>query len=315
VNDERIVEYLGSRGLAELPPDFSASVMAAVDRAPMQRSRFSPYLPAFVAVGAVALVAVLAVLLGQARNVGPGPDASPPPSATAAGETVDQLRAAVTDATQRLADTGAVQGTQMTWIEEYLASATWFDWRSNGDQVVVTRSDIDVQAPWWLDPEGEPLSFGERIQTEMHVLAGDSWYRAEDGSWLIEDRTAAPRGPLAYGIGLLTGSIPPVPPGMDVAGSVVTRRGAANGDEIWTLEGGEGDQAGHAEWRFGPDGVLVSFAAEGVQSLAPSENLGSASTRSVIDFTPLGDVEPLAAPEGAPPDPAEYGLPDDFPLD
>src|SRR5688500_15041335 len=108
--------------------------MTAVDAAPAGRASFSWFLPAVVAAGVIAAVVVLALALGPRPDVGPGPSQSPTPSA---GATVEELRAVVTGATERLAESAGVQGVQTGWIKEYLASATWFDWRPNGDQVVV----------------------------------------------------------------------------------------------------------------------------------------------------------------------------------
>jgi hypothetical protein len=313
VNDERIIEYLRARGRTHVPAGFVGSVMTAVDAAPVGRAAFSWFLPAAAAAGVVAVVVVLALVLGPGRDVGPAPSPSATPSA---GATVEELRAVVTGATERLAESAGVQGVQTGWIEEYLASATWFDWRPNGDQVVVTRSDIDVQAPWWADPEGEPLSIGERIQTEMDVIVDGSWYWTEAGSWGLPDDRTPPRGPLTYGIGLLTGEIPALPPTVDAAETDATRRNLDDGGQVWVLEGSEEGGTWVSEWHIGPDGALVSWAFEGVGvTMYPSEDFGTASRRFVIEFTSIDEPDPIEAPESPTPDPAEYGLPADFPLE
>jgi len=289
------------------------SVTTAVDATPIGRASFSWLLPAAAAAGVVAFVAILALALGPARDVGPAPSPSPTSSADA---TVEQLRAAVTAATERLAESAGVQGMQTAWIEEYIASATWFDWRPNGDQVVVTRSDIDVQAPWWADPEGEPLSFGERILTEMDVIADGSWYWTEAGSWVLPDDRTPPRGPLTYEIGLLTGEFPAVPPTEEAAETGATRRDLDDGGQVWVLEGSQDGGTWISEWHIGPDGALVSWASEGVGvTMYPSEDFGTASRRFVIEFTSIEVADPIRAPESPTPDPAEYGLPADFPLE
>ena len=312
MNDERIIEYLRARGSTDVPAGFVGSVMTAVDAAPAGRALFSWLLPAAVAAGVVAVVAVLALVLGPGRNVGPAPSPSATPSA---GATLGELRAAVTDATERLADAAGVQGAQTAWIEEYVESATWFDWRPSGDQVVVTRSDIDVQAPWWTDPDGEPLSFGERIQTEMDVIADGSWYWTEAGSWVVPDDRTPPRGPLAYGIGLLTAEIPALAPTVEAAETVATRRDLDDGGQLWVLEGSWDGGTWVSEWHISLDGALVSWASEGVGvTMYPSDNFGTASRRFVIEFTSIDEPAPIQAPESPTPDPAEYGLPDDLPL-
>jgi len=313
VSDEQIIEYLRTRGRAQLPPGFVRSVMAAIDDAPAAPWRFSAYLPAVMAAGAVAIVVVLALLLGLGRDVGPAPSPSP----TTSISTVEELRAAVTDATEQIAEAPGVQGMHTAWIEQYVASATWFDWRPNGDQVVVASSDIDVQAPWWTDPDGEPLSFGERIRTDMYLIVGDSWVRAEDGSWLTHgDGEEAPRGPLTYGIGMLTGQIPAVPPTDGIAQAIATRRDLGDGGQLWVLEGSEGEGTWRAEWHIGPDGLLMSYASEGVDvTMFPSEAFGTGSQRFTLEFTPIDDPEPIPTLDRDTVwTPADFGLPEDFPL-
>ena len=313
MNDERIIEYLRARGRADVPVGFVGSVMSAVEAAPVARMAFSWFLPAAVAIGVAAVVAVLALVLGPGRNVGPAPT----PSASASAASVEELQAAVASGFERLAESPGVQGVQTSEIEEYLEAATWFDWRPSGDQVVITRTDLDVQAPWWLEADGEPLTVGERIETAMYVLVGDSWYRTEAGSWQVADRAEAPRGTLAYGIGLLSGEIPAVPPTEEAKEAISTRRDLADGGRVWAMEGSN-ERGGTwiTEWHIGPDGALVSMSFEGVDvPMLPSEDFGTSSRRFSFELTAVDDPEPIAVPdpEGAP-DPADFGLPADFPL-
>jgi len=314
MNDQQIIEYLRSRGRAEPPLELTRSVMAAIDEAPPARSWFSAQLPALAAAGAVAVLAAVVILLGQNPNVGPGPSPSAEASATAAS--VEELEAAVSAATERLAEAPGVEGVHTSMIEEYLGSAGWFDWRPNGDQVVVLRRDVDVMTPWWMDPDGEPLTVGERVETNITALVGDRFYRTEDGAWVVSDRADAPRGPLSYATGLLSGEMPAVPPPTLDAEPIVTRRDDAGGGEIWTLEISQDEGTTTLEWLIGPDGTLASIASEGVDvTLAPTENLGTGSTRFTIEFTAHDDPEPIPTPDvDAPPDPAAFGLPPDFPL-
>jgi hypothetical protein len=181
----------------------------------------------------------------------------------------------------------------------------------------VASSDIDVQAPWWTDIDRRPLSFGERIRTDMWVIVGDYWVRAEDGSWLTAgDGEQPPRGPLAYGIGMLTGQIPAVPPTDGAAQAIATRGDLDDGGHRWVLEGSEGDGTWRAEWRIGPDGVLMSYALEGVGvTMFPSEAFGTGSQRVTIEFTPIADPAPIPMLDRETAwIPSEFGLPDDFPL-
>ncbi|MGH2417514.1 MAG: hypothetical protein ACRDFY_04205, partial [Candidatus Limnocylindria bacterium] len=81
MNDERIIEYLRSRGRVEPPFDLVASIGDALGGVPQRgASWFAPWIPAAAAVGAAALVAAMAMLLGQASNVGPSPAPSVSPS-------------------------------------------------------------------------------------------------------------------------------------------------------------------------------------------------------------------------------------------
>lgn len=313
-SDERIVEYLRARGRAAPPADLVDVVMAAVDAAPQRRSRFGGYLPAGVAAGAVAVIALLALLIGSGRDVGPGPMSSDTPAPTAT-PTMAELEAAVTAAIQRLASAPAVQGRHSHTIEGYLASATWFDWRPSGDQVVISRTDIDVSAPWWTDPDGEPLSVGERIDTDIWVILGNTAYVSRDQSWLVLDRADAPRA-LHWGTGMLSGEIPPlgfVRPGPD---PVVVRHDLAEGGELWRLEIADDEDAAVIEWRIGADGRLSSYVIDGYDvTFEPTVALRNASARTVIEFTAVDEPEPIQAPNpDAVPNAEQLGLPADFPL-
>lgn len=89
MSDEKIIEYLRSRGRAEPPLDLVSSLVDAVDRAPQHRSWFAPFVPLALA-GAAAVILALAVLIGQGGPPTGGPQSptpesstSPAPSATA----------------------------------------------------------------------------------------------------------------------------------------------------------------------------------------------------------------------------------------
>lgn len=317
MSERVVIDYLRARSQVEPPPGFVHSVMAAIDEAPPARSRFSAFLPAAAVAGVVGVIAVTVLLLGRGPNVGPSPSQSAVPSATSA--TFAELEAAVTTATERLAE-GAVQGRQTFHIEGYLASAAWFDWRPSGDHVVIVREDIDVSAPWWADPDGEPLTVGERVDTRIAVVVDGAMYRSENGAWVIED---PPRGPLTWGIGMLSGEIPATGAPEPDADVQITRRDLDDGGELWTLELVEDDDSVSAEWLIGTDGVLDAYTANGPQltiggvdvRLTPDQGRPTGGARSVFEFTPVDDPQPIAVPDpdGAP-DPADLGLPADFPL-
>lgn len=313
-SDERIIEYLRARGRERPPDGFVSSVMAAVDSAPERRSWFSAYMPAFVAAGAVAVVAILALLLGPARDVGPAPTPTGTTAPRATSATLAELEAAVTGATERLAAAPAVQGIRTYTIGGFLASASWFDWRSSDEQVVITRTDIDVSAPWWTDPDGEPLTVGERIDTDIWVIVDNTAYASRDQTWLGLSRADAPRV-LDWATGMLSGAIPPIggiDPGSEPA---ITRRALNEGGEVWRLEIDDEDD-GIVEWRIGSDGRLISYMIEGFDvTFEPTVALDTATARAVIEFTPVERPEPIRAPDpDSAPDPADFGLPAEFPL-
>ena len=309
MNDERILDYLRSRGHSRPPANLVASVMAAIDAQPMPRNRFGAFVPAMVAVGVIAVVAGLAVLLGPGRNVGPAPTpaATPTPEVT----TLAQLEAAVRTGITRLTQSDAVRGQVLFSVEGYLASATWFDWRPSGDEVAITREDVDVSARWWSEVDGRPLSVGERIETMISVIVDGHYYVARDEGWIAP--LERPRGPLTYAGGILSGDVPTtggIPRG---AGVAVTRRHVAGGGSEWILASDDG--AAVVEWHIGPDGTLAAYRVEADNGLAGSAQFAGASTVGVIEFAPQADPEPIRTPDlDAAPDPSAYGLPDDFPL-
>lgn len=78
MNDERTIDYLRRRGRVEPPADFIGAVMDAVADVPQRRaSWFTALVPAAAAVGVAAMVAAVAVLVGQGPSVGPPPTAPP----------------------------------------------------------------------------------------------------------------------------------------------------------------------------------------------------------------------------------------------
>jgi len=315
MSDEQIVEYLRSRAAVEPPPNLVASVMTAVDVAPPTRSTFAAFVPAAAVAGAVAIVALVALLIGPGRDVGPAPTLSAEPSAAAADATLEELEAAVMAATERLASANAVHGTHTYEIDGYLASATWFDWRPDGDQVVITREDIHVSASWWSNPDGEPLTVGERIGTTISVITDGRYVFSRDETWI--EPLEAPRGPLSWGTGMLAGDIPPLG-GLDPeAVASVTRSQLADGGETWSLRATSDGEPQTLEWTIDAFGILTAYRAEGVGlAVALQEGLlVPLPTHTEIDFTWWDDVGPIPQPDlDAPADPAVFGLPADFPL-
>lgn len=97
MSDERIVEYLRSRGHATPPLDLVGSVVEAIADAPRQRHNwFAPFLPGIAAVGAAAIVVVAAMLVSQGSVGGPDPTESPPPISPASSSPAISPSPAVT---------------------------------------------------------------------------------------------------------------------------------------------------------------------------------------------------------------------------
>jgi len=315
VNDTQVIDYLRSRGHVEPPPELARSVMTAVAAAPPARSWFSAYLPAVAVAGAVAIVAVVAILLGQGNEVGPAPTPSPRPAS------VEELQAAVREAVGRLRES-PVEGVGTAHVFGELGSATWFSWRPGGDQVVITRSDVDVtQTGWWLDPDGEPPARGANVTTVSQVLAGDAYYRAPSGEvgggegWTAEDRSTAPA---VLGIpfpAVLDGRIDPWQESLtstdDGEASV---QHVADGGAVWTLTMPFRSGSSVEEFDIGPDGALRAWSRELVD-VEPSLEDAPLFTSVSVELTALADADPILPPDvDARPDPAEFGLPADFPL-
>jgi hypothetical protein len=314
MNDSQIIDYLRSRGHAELPPELTRSVMMAVATAPPARSWFSAYVPAVAVAGAAAIVAVVAILLGQANEVGPAPTPSPEPAS------VEALQAAVREAVGRLRES-PVEGVVTAHVFGELGSATWFSWRPDGDQVVVIRTDVDVtQTGWWLDPDGEPPARGANVTTMIQVLVGDLYYRAAgevggDEGWTTEDRFTAP-GVLGIPFpAVLDGRIDPwqdsLTPTDDGEASV---QHLADGGAAWTLRMPFRSGSSVEEFEIGPDGALRAMSRELVD-VEPSLEDAPFVTSVSVELAALADADPILPPDvDAPPDPTEFGLPADFPL-
>lgn len=323
MSDERIIEYLRERGRADVPAGFVASVMAAVDDAPPRRSWFAAYLPAMAGVAAVAVIAVLALVLGPGRSVGPGPTATPTPTATSTAGTVEDLRTELAAAVQVLREAPGVEGLQTGSLRDVLGGATWFDWRSDGDHVVVMRSDVDVtQSGWWMDPTGSPPAIGQRVVTSIWVVVGDQFLFGDPEGWQSRPRSDAPPV-ISYGTGVLDGAIDPTamldglvlgPP--DVTTGTLERRLASDGTVTWTAETPWRNGTAVQRWIIAPEGALRSWTMDAVGvTLDPDGAFDGNLTSATLEFEVLADPARIPTPDlEQAPDPSVFGLPDDFPL-
>jgi hypothetical protein len=315
MSERVVIDYLRVRGRVEPPPGFVRSVMGAIDEAPASRSWFSAFLPAAAIAGAVAIIALTALLLGQSPNVGPGPTESAAPSPSTISATLDDLRQAVTDATELLRSQEGVEGVETSYVFDEVGGASWFSWRSNGDQVVVNRSDLDVtESGWWLNSGAEPPARGARIETQIQVITEGGYYftRREIGGadgWISGLQDGSPD---VLGI--------PFPAALDGQVDawqgvfVLTLEGDASvrslrdGGEEWILTRQVREGSLVQTFGIGSDGALRSIAQR-LMDVVPTPD-ERPITSSVVELTILEDPEPIPQPDiDLPPDPAAFGMP------
>lgn len=273
--------------------------------------------PAIAATVVIAIV-LTAIGLGMVQQfVATAPDETANPAETATMEELDQ---AVTSAIEVLVQSEGVEGVQLGYIDEYLSGAVWFDSRPNGDVAVVQRVDVDVaQSAWWLNPTEGPPATGRNITTTVRVLVGDAFYEATltngqpDDGWSVSDRDAAPRGPLAFGLGLLTEEDYRF--GLPTDDGEVTHAESPAGGRIWTLTAPYQDGNAVQRWHIRSGGELGSWSSELVGVSMPLGLDTDPTTSARIEFTPLSDPDPINAPNvEADPDLGELDLPEDLPL-
>ena len=201
-------------------------------------------------------------------------------------------------------------------VLDALSGATWFSWRPNGDQIVVTRTDVDVaQTGWWLDPAGEPPARGANVTTTIHVFVGDeSYVAASDADAWVAGSREAPLPVVAIPTGILDGEVPVADVFGTAEGDVTVARGA-DGGTTWTLMFPYRDGTATSEWGIARDGGLRTWSVE-LTGVTPTVEDAPFITSHHTEFASLIDPEPIEAPDtDQPPDPAALGLPPDFPLE
>lgn len=315
MSEERVIDYLRRRGRVTPPNDLVAAVMAAVDTSPAASPRSRSYLPAFVVVSA-AVVAALVLIIGPGRDVGPAMTPSAPAPATARAVTLDELRAAVTAALEVLRSKPGIEGIGTSHVLDEVASVSWFSWRPNGDQVVVTRTDIDVtETGWWRDPDGGPPNRGANVSTAIQVLVGGSYYFTRgdvdhDDVWISGLRSGSPE---VLGVPFPAALDGRMDPWQGVF--VLTLEGKASmahltdGGETWTLKRPVREGSLIQQFDIGPDGALRSVSHELI-GLEPALD-ERPFTSALVELTVLEDARPIPHPDTeSPPDPAALGVPD-----
>ncbi len=320
MNDDELEERLRAWMRAEATPTLSApaalrdrvsAIPAATPAGAWARWPSVPMIPAMVATVLIAATVTL-IGLGIVRPfVGTAPDET---------STVEELRAAVTTAVDALLQSDGIEGVQSAHIGEHLSGAVWFDSRANGDVAVVQRVDRDVsESGWWLNPTDGPPAIGRNVLTTAWVLTDSAFSEATftngepDGGWSVMDPDAAPRGPLAFGLAILTEQDYPF--GLGTADGEATRTESADGGTTWTLTAPYRDGNAVQRWRVDPDGSLRSWSFELVGVSMPMTVDTPPTTSGRVEFTPLTDPEPTDAPDpDVTPDLDEFDLPEDFPL-
>jgi hypothetical protein len=323
--DEPIIDYLRARGRERPPDGFVSSVMAAIDDPGPSRSPFAAWMPAVAIATGVAVIAAVALFIGQGPNVGPGPSPatnSPTPSASVE-PTIDDLGVALLDAVDVLRAAPGVEGRQQVEIDGVIGAVTWFDWRANGDQVLVQRQDLDVtETGWWMVTDGAPPATGQRIYTFIQAKVGDeSFFTNEAGDWQVAARDDGFRTG-ALGLAILDGAILPWRPLDGLVSSLddpsearIERDDLPDGGVEWQLESEWTGAPLIQRWTIGPGGELRSWTFEREdRSVDPDGDFNANATHGWLQYT-ITDGDPIEPPDvERVPDPASFGLPADFPL-
>lgn len=326
--DERIIEYLRARGRERPPDGFVSSVMVAIDDPVPSRSRFAAWMPAVAIASGVAMIAAVALLIGQGPNVGPDPSpatSSPTPGASVE-PTIDDLGVALLDAVDVLQAAPGVEGRQQAEIDGVIGAVTWFDWRPNGDQVVVQRQDLDVtETGWWMVPDGAPPSTGQRIYTNIQANVGDEYFFTDEaGDWGVAPRDDSfGTAILSLGTGILDSAILPwrpldglVPSPTDPSEARIERVALPDGGVEWQLEYQWMGAPLIQRWTIGSGGELRSWAFEREdRSVDPEGDFNANATHGWLQYT-ITDGDPIEPPDvEADPDAAAVGAPPDLPLE
>ena len=205
MNDDQVQDYLRGRGRVEPPHDFVGSVLNAVADAPQRRAAwFAPFLPAAVAIGAAAAIAVMAFLVNQTTDVGPSPlpspsiHDSPAPSSAEPGSAL--LEPGETVELQALDSSDAV-GT-ITVTRGLNTGGDASDPDPTGDSF-----HVEVQFEYALDEVPSPAEWGRRDWTLE--VSGGALDGLTVGPWDVPltSTTAGPQPPL----GSFAGAVVPEP--------------------------------------------------------------------------------------------------------
>jgi hypothetical protein len=217
-----------------------------------------------------------------------------------------------------------VEGRQQAEISGTIGSVTWFDWRPNGDQVVVQRTDLDVtETGWWMMPDGAPPATGQRIYTFIGVNVGDeSFFTNEAGDWQVAPRDGGYYTG-ALGLGILDGAILPwqlvelvVRELPDPSDARIEREDLPDGGVGWQLAYQWLGDPLTQRWTIGPGGELRAWTFEREDpTFDPDGDFSANATHAWLEFT-VSDDSPIEPPDvEAVPDASAVGVPPDLPLE
>lgn len=243
-----------------------------------------------------------------------------PPIGEAVPVTLEELETAIGDAADALMGEAAFEATQMSHVGEYLGVAGWTYVLPDGDFLYYQRRDVDVvESGFWMLPDGEPPSVGERVETSVVVAVGGDINSGrvldgeEPGPWVTRDRGDAPPGTIVLAQALLNPDVLPIE---DLEDPEVTRETTPDGGEVWTLTYPFREGSAVLNWLISADGLLSSFQGELVD-VAPHPILsaGDPSDRWEISLEPVLDPDEIPAPDtDSDFDPSPYEPPADLPL-
>ena len=307
------------------PPNLASSVVIGLDDPVPSRSWFAAWIPAVAIAAGVAVIAAAGLLIGQGPNVGPSPASSSHAPSSSVEPTIDDLRFALLEAVDVLRAAPGVEGRQQAEIAGWIGSVTWFDWRPNGDQVLVLRQDLDVtETGWWMVPDGAPPATGQRVYTNIQVVIDNElFFTNEAGDWQVAaNDDGFPQG--AIGPAMLDGSVLPWRPldGLvtslpsDRSDALIERDDLPDGGVEWQLELQWLGSPLIQRWTIGPGGDLRSWTLEREdRSVDPDGGFSDNITHAWLQFTTT-DGDPIDPPDvDAEPDPGDFGYPADMPLE
>lgn len=259
-------------------------------------------------------ISLLVVLLPEPTK---DADARPELVGSPTGGSLQEFNQEVADAVEALHEAGAIQGRQVTLIEDQLAAEVLFDMRPDGDFVVVQRVDEHLL----LRAEGVELLPGpSRTTTTVWVRVEEVIYQAEmrngqAGEWITLETGNDTTEAFVIGLAVLTDRT-------SMLGLVsnrdphVTSQRTIDGGAVWALSWpNNGTSDVTLRWWIHPQGhlgFLEIFASSRSESPHWIQDPGSV----FIEYRPVVDPQSIRSPDpGTSFDLSQVDLPNGFTLD